>query len=331
VAKNEKGLVRAGDVPLLKQMSNAGAGSSFAVPVIAERYVKALTHIQERLLTAPDGTEEIVYQHSVLCQTCIPYRNPGDDVTIWRRRNGRVRMQMQAGHLLDPQTDEYVEFGLPYGPKPRLVLYHLNTEAIRTQSPNIELEDSLTAFVKRVLGPTASNGGRAIRTVKDQLNRLAASNLLLGATDGTRAVTIDGKIVKKIELWTPKDARQRVLWPSTVQFSLEYFLNLVEHAVPLNEGAVGALAHSSMGLDTYTWLAQRLHRVPPGKPAFVPWTAIKEQFGEGYDRIRAFKQAFRNVLGMVKTQYSDANFNVDDKGMLLHNSKPPVPRRDLLK
>jgi hypothetical protein len=40
---------------------------------------------------------------------------------------------------------------MPHGPKPRLVLYHLNAEALRTQSPAIELEDSLTAFVKRTL------------------------------------------------------------------------------------------------------------------------------------------------------------------------------------
>ena len=45
----------------------------------------------------------------------------------------------------------------------------------------------------------------------------------------------------------------------------------MEHAVPLNEAAVARLSHSAMGLDIYVWLAQRLHRIAPGSPAFVPW------------------------------------------------------------
>jgi hypothetical protein len=45
-----------------------------------------------------------------------------------------------------------------------------------------------------------------------------------------------------------------------------------------------------MALDVYTWLAQRLHRVSPAKPAFVPWVSLWEQFGQGYERIRDFRR-----------------------------------------
>ena len=42
----------------------------------------------ERLLGgAETGPEAILYQHSILCQTGLPYRNPGDDVRSWERRN----------------------------------------------------------------------------------------------------------------------------------------------------------------------------------------------------------------------------------------------------
>ena len=30
-----------------------------------------------------------------------------------------------------------------------------------------------------------------------------------------------------------------------------------------------------MAHDLYAWLAQRLHRIAPYKPAFIPWTALK--------------------------------------------------------
>ena len=63
-----------------------------------------------------------------------------------------MSLLLAAGQAFNPDTRRFVEVGLPFGPKPRLVLYHLNAEALRTQSPVIELEDSLTAFVKRTLG-----------------------------------------------------------------------------------------------------------------------------------------------------------------------------------
>src|SRR5690348_4473240 len=71
----------------------------------------------------------ILYQHSVLCQTCLPYRNPGE-VRLWQRKNGIARLEVQAGRAYDGSQDAFVDVGLPYGPKPRLALYHLNAEAL---------------------------------------------------------------------------------------------------------------------------------------------------------------------------------------------------------
>lgn len=128
----------------------------------------------------------------------------------------------------------------------------LNTEALRTGSPEIEVEDSLTAFVKRMkLDPN----GYTIRAVKDQLTRLSASIVRLGVVmedeHGTRTATAHLPFVERFELWFPKDDRQRVLWPSSVRLNLTYFESLQRHAVPLHPHALGALSNSAMGLDVY--------------------------------------------------------------------------------
>jgi hypothetical protein len=272
---------------------------------------------------------EILYQHSVLCQTCLPYRDPGTDVRLWTRKNGYVRLEVQAGRAYDSRAEDFVDVGLPFGPKPRLVLYHLNAEALRKQSPEIELEDSLTAFVKRTLG--LDSHGRNIRVVKEQLARLSAADFRIGTTADDRSITLKGSIVEGFELWTPKDERQRILWPTRIHFSQRYFESLMKHAVPLNEAAVALLAHNAMALDIYTWLAQRLHRVDAEKGAvFVPWTGVKEHFGDGYGRMDNFKRVFRLTLGQVKAVYPEAKFGVDDRGMELRHSRPPVGRRRLL-
>ena len=74
-------------------------------------------------------------------------------------------------------------------------------------------------------------------------------------------------------------------------------------------------------------MAQRLHRIDPNKPAFVPWTSLKEQFGPDYGRIRNFRRVFTHTLKLVKLVYRESRFTLDGKGMRLLNSSPPVSRR----
>lgn len=273
-----------------------------------------------------DADSTTVFQHSVLCQTCLPFRDPGDEVRIWSRRNGRVHLEIQAGRAFDGSREEFIDVGLPFGPKPRLVLYHLNAEALRTRSPLIELEDSLTAFVKRTLG--LDTGGRNIRTVKDQLTRLSATDFRIGAMTGEgRATTLKGTVIQGFDMWVPRDAHQRTLWPSTVRFSHGYFESLMQHAVPLNERAVAGLSHTAMGLDIYTWLAQRLHRVERNQGVFIPWTALHDQFGQGYERLRDFRRTYNRTLKQVTVVYPEAKFDLDEGGMRLWHSRPPVARR----
>ena len=291
---------------------------------------KIITPIRRRLITSSaditaSPLEEITYQHTVFCQTCLPYRNPGDTVRRWERQQGNVHLLVNAGEVLHPKKNRYVELGLPFGPKPRLVLMHLNDQAIKTQSPVIEVEDSLTAFAKNILG-YAPNGNQ-IKWMKDQLSRLSASLIRLAVTNGEQAFQVDTKIVTAFDLWFPKDDRQRVLWSSTVRLSEEYFQSLTQHAIPLDERAIVALAHSPMALDIYSWLAQRLHRIPTGKPQFVPWKSVKDQFGWSYKRMNHFRKDFLEAFKQVHSQYRAAKIGLDEGGLTLHNSPPPIKGR----
>jgi Plasmid encoded RepA protein len=270
--------------------------------------------------------EEITYQHTVLCQTSLPYRDPGDAVREWKRSQGQVKLLVEAGQAIDPSTDDFVKLGLPFGPKPRLVLMHLNAQAIKTQSPVVEVESSMTAFAREVLG--WGPNGREIRTMKDQLSRLASAIIRLGVTAGDRAFQVNTQIVTAFDLWFPKDDRQRVLWPSTVRLSDEYYQSLSRHAVPLDERAIAALAHSALSLDIYAWLSQRLYRIEYGSPQFVSWKALKEQFGWNYKRMNKFREVFLKALEQVHSQYRAGRFEIDgSKGMWLYNSPPPIKGR----
>src|SRR5918994_1792139 len=290
-------------------------GSVLKLPKVTPT-TKRLIDAHTDILDAP--ADDIAFSHSVLTQCSLPYK-PTDE-RVWIRDQGHASLRIEAGAARHPDTGKWVDLPLPHGEKPRLVMLHLNGEALRTGSPIIDVEGSMTAFV-RALG--IDTNGRNIRTLRDQLARLAAAHIMLGI--GSKTIKTD--VIDAFDLWWPDDAKQRALWPSTVQLAPRYFDTLTKHAVPLDSRAVAALAHSALDLDVYTWLAQRLHRVPQGKPQTITWQALKSQFGPDYDRLRDFRRKFVPALKTVLTAYPSARIETADAGLVLWNSPPPVLKK----
>jgi hypothetical protein len=204
-------------------------------------------------------------------------------------------------------------------------MIHLNREALLKRSPKIEVEASLTAFIKRVLNNNSINS-REIHRFKDQLTRFAACNVRMSVDlPEARAYQVSTQIIDAMELWLSKDDKQRVLWPAYVELSPRYFESLAKHAVPLDERAIAALSNSPMALDVYAWLAQRLCRIR--RPQLVTWVNLQDQFGQEFGEIRFFRRNFKHVLTLVHGQYPDARFEIDGRGMTLLGSRPPVASR----
>ena len=266
---------------------------------------RTLSRVERRLIEPIDSDEggQLAFQHTVFCQTSLPYKNPGDEVREWRRQQGAVALLVKAGEARDHHTGEWVRLGLPWGPKPRLLLAYLNTVALRQRSPVIEVGNSVSGFVKRIRGFAS---GKEIDQVKKQLSRLSVASISAATLHGGRGFQVNRGIVTGFELWSDPDDRQRVLWPSIIRLSLDYFESLQNHAVPLLEADLAALAHSALALDLYACLAQRLHRVNPKQPAFVTWAQLKEQFGPEYGRMNNFKAKFREALRQVRVRYQTA-------------------------
>lgn len=287
-----------------------------------------LTRHQEKLIDAStqirtEPPQRVDFLHTIQCQIGLPYKNPGDAVREWDRKQGTASLRIEAGSAIGPNGD-FVHVGLPYGEKPRLVLIHLASEAVRTGNPVVDVEDTMTSFA-RSLG--LETNGRQLKGLKDQLARLASATIRMGIMEEGRAVQVNTQFVSKFDLWFPKQPDQKVLWPSTVRLSEEYFQTLGKHAVPLDHRAVAALSSSSMALDIYAWLAQRLHRIPSGKPQQITWPAMYDQFGQGFARLRDFRRDFLKTLHQVHAAYPHARLEVTEVGLILSNSPPPVPPR----
>jgi hypothetical protein len=288
------------------------------LPATLSRVIDA----SEEIMGTPDA-DEMAFLHSVLAQCGLPYRNP--NTRDYMRQNGRATLIVSAGHLLDQDTRKPVLQGVPYGAKPRLLMLHLCTEAVRNKSATISIADSMSAFM-RDLGLQVTGGKKGtIGTFKEQLNRLAAARMQMIMDFGDRGTTLNpAPLIKQFDVWFPDDARQRVLWPSEVTLSGEFFESLQRHALPLDTRAIRALQHSARALDIYTWLTHRLPRVT--KTTKVSWAALHAQFGPDVQDNRTFRRQFTKAMRQALAVYPTAKVDSVEGGIELRKSPPAIKK-----
>jgi len=283
------------------------------------RLIDAAVTIKDK--AAEFHKKEIAYHHTVFCQTALPYREVEE--RVWERTNGYVQISVEAGRTFDPNTEKWVDVPLPFGPKARIIMIHLDTQAVMKQSRLVDIQNSMTAFVKTLQGRDPT--GPELRKFRQQSAAISNSTFRLFAKDekGT-ARQANVPIVSGFELWYPKDERQHTLWPSFVELSEKYYETLIRHAIPLDHRAIAALQHNALALDIYKWLAQRLCRVDGKRPYTLAWSLVQAQFGQGYAELRFFRRVFLKTLKIVLMQYPGAKVEPTEKGLVLHNSRPPI-------
>ena len=291
-------------------------------PDVGELIDRAVT-----ISTEPVSGSDIAYLHAILCQVGLP-RGPKavEGKTTFERICGGAALKVTAGSLWDGSA--WQQQPIPYGANPRLVLAWLNTQAVKTRSPVIEVGDSAAEFL-RLLGKE-STGGRngTLTSFKKQVQALAACHMTLGFSAAGRAYTYNGQPVKQFEAWVqPKDSQQRPLWPGVVTFSEDYYQSLIEHAVPQDVRAMYALKGSALAMDIYAMLAERLHRIK-GRPLVLHWSSLRDQFGQEYHGAEAdknFKKAFLPALKKVLAVYPAAKVQPVFGGLMMYPSPPPIP------
>ena len=173
-----------------------------ATPAERKRLSRRVEVTHEMLSELPTA-EDLSFLHSGLCQTCLPHSRPAENHAIWRRRSGRFSLLVQPG-AIDTGDGQPRYVGVPYGPKARLILIHLQTEGMRSRT--VSLGPSLSAFL-RSLGLSVSGGPRgSIGAIREQSLRIARCSFTMQWTDtdaagGERTVISDTRLVDGLELW----------------------------------------------------------------------------------------------------------------------------------
>ncbi len=279
---------------------------------------RALVEAAAGYLGAEDN--DIGYLFSGWAQAALPHRRLPDD-DAWQVTTDRVTLIVQPG-LRPTAGGQPVSVGVPYGSRARLILLYLQTEAVRTNSREVELGRSLHAWLRRLEIPI---GGKQMATVRDQAERISRCRLSFQIRQGNRTGLMNQHILDT-SMFIEDESAQGGLFVEKASLSQSFFDELKKHPVPVEEAAVRQIANNSMALDVYCWLAYRLHSL--NTPITVSWRALHGQFGRAVARLDHFKDHFRGVLALAMSVYPDANVEEADNGsgLILKPSRPPVAK-----
>ncbi|TDH57993.1 plasmid replication initiator [Dankookia rubra] len=268
-----------------------------------------------------DGGIGFIY--SGWAQAALPHRRLPDDQP-WQIISDRVRLLVEPGRKpVDSRDapDALQWVGVPYGSRARLILLFLQSEALKTNSREVELGRSLRAWLARLGIPI---GGKSIKEVREQAERISRCRLTFHVQAGGRGGLVNQNIVDEAFLLSAEESDQGNLFVDTVKLSESFFEQLKKHPVPLEEAAIRALSNNSMALDLYCWLAYRLHVLPGSRP--ITWKALQAQFGTSYKELFHFKPRFIENLALARAVYPAADVTVDERGVTLRPSTPPVAK-----
>ena len=275
-----------------------------------------------QLVSASEADADLGFMARLLTLCSLPRTNPGDRLQ-YKRVNGPYTLIMTA-------TGNYK---LPYGNLPRLLMAWLSTEAVRTQSREISLGDSLSEFM-RTLGIYSSDG-KAYTRLRDQMDRLFHSSVELTYEHQQVTRFVASHIVDRGEFWwDPKRPDDRSLFDSKIRLGEDFFNEVINRPVPLNMNALAALKRSALGLDFYLWLVYRTFALRA--PLRLSWPTLYRQFGADPDKagdnrtVQAFRTDSLRELKKIKLAWPELNYATAKGVLILSPSKPAIPRLRLV-
>jgi hypothetical protein len=256
--------------------------------------------------------------HAGFAMTSLPHKRIED--ALWRREGHRTTLLVESGRNRNGDL-----MGVPYGSIARLILLYLQTEAVRTNSPEVELGRSMKSWMGRM---SLTTGGRTYQLVTEQARRISGCRLTFFTEreNGAERRQNGAFVQDAISLSGVMDDNQPTLWQDRVRLDEGFWRSLRDHPVPVREEAIKAIGTRSLAIDVYIWLAYRLHALPRSTP--VSWTAIHGQFGAGFRLARQVKPTFVEALTVALAVYPEARVDLEKEGIIMHPSAPAVPRAE---
>lgn len=313
------------------------------MPLEANTAGKKARVSKKRLLSAlvveqdPDAiaAENLLWASPAFVQTTLPHRDPKAD--FFFRTNGVRYLDLVSAR------SNGIPLGLPFGPRPRLLLHYIAGRIQASASREIELPNSLYALHKE-LGLT--NGTQNYSNSADQARRLFNAfisigevNPMIAAKGIERYHCVQKNIVfaEEIQLGWEINDKQQTLFGNRIKLSEFMFSVFKDNVFPVRKLAMNAIQQSSFAIDIYVWLCWRNYILHvKGQPQVsIPFTSrngsvgLMQQFGSDYDEnnVRFFIRQFMREMDKVKSVWhGKLNIAIEGQTFILKQSDPQVEK-----
>ena len=270
------------------------------------------------------GGPGLGFLHSVMMMCFLPQKRLPPAQREYVMRHGRAALGIEAGRLANPdRVGEFRRCIVPFGSRARMIVPYVNAYAIRHRTREVDMGRSLRQFLAR-LG--LSFDGRRGGEVAEQVEAVAAAQIVLGRWRDERAVTTSGRVADVVTFWMERDPAERLIWEPSMWLSQAYFDVLAERPVPVDMRHLAKLTHSPRRMDLYAWLSYRTARIPTGRSVRVRAESLRAVFGPDIGTPRLFRQRLAGDLKAVAAVYAGFRARLEGDVLVLRRSRPPVDR-----
>jgi len=291
------------------------------LPLISSQKMKLIS-VSGDIRLDPDKTES-AFMARQLVQATLPHKNPGD-VPTWSRKNGNLTLSIQPGW--DHKKDKSI--GYPYGTIPRLLLFWITTEAIRTKNPRIEMGNSLAKFMEDLgLNPANGRGKRSdLRRMQNQMRRLFQSTISFNQQFSKGEAWLNMQVAPKgMFWWDEKKPTQSTLFENWIQLGEDFFKAITSSPVPVDMRLLKALKRSPLALDLYVWATYTAYQTQKnGQSRSLSWELLHEQFGAEYKDTKDFAKKAWGAIRKIQFLYPELGVERIRGGVKILPSKPSI-------
>lgn len=271
---------------------------------------KILEYIQNSSLSQQD----IGFVCRLMIITVLPYT--------------KVRKDTYHRHLQNNElfiTNGVTEI-IPYGVYPRLILTWIISEAVRTKSKVIEIGSGISSIMKQLGIPISGGKNGSFNRFKTQFLSLLTSHFTYSTFDYRR----NKKIVLSFQIADAmKYTEDNELTDTKIVLNDNFFQEVIRAPIPVDNKALNTLTHSPLALDIYFWLTYKMSFLRTATE--IPFSALKEQFGAGYNDTKCgkyeFKRKFIPQLKAVLAVYDKANVKIHNDHIVISPSLTHVAKQ----
>ena len=312
--RSDKGLLPTGDISSILdgKVKEALQPSPHGV-----RHFTRLDQV-DQLVGASEADPDMGFMVRLMALCSLPRSNPGNREK-YVRHNGPYTLIMST-------TGEYK---LPFGNLPRLLMAWVCTEAVRTQSRELNLGRSLSEFMRNlgVFG-SDSGGSRGDRTrLRNQMTRLFTASVRMVYKDEHGEASVSSLVADRTEYWWNKPDNPS-LWENKIRLGEEFFAEIIQHPVPLDMNILKALKRCSLGLDLYLWLNYRTFTIR--SPLKFTWRQLYRQFDANpikapvKQTVKFFRRKVLRELKKIKSAWPALNYATAKGVLIVFPTRPTI-------